>query len=625
MRTLLLALCLSHLAAADAARDARWQADLDTLATQLPQLHPNLFFKVSRADFNQAVADLRAAIPQLSDAAVMVGLARITALPGDAHTNLFLTQRNSAFRLLPLQLKWFADGLFVTAAGQSYPQAVGARVLQIGARSLDDTYQAVASIISHENDTWVRDQSPNYLVNADILQALGIAPSNTSVTFVLQDAAGAQFTLDIASLAPGGSAALILAPDPAAGFTPFYLQQTNRNYWFTYIASSRTLYFAYNVCANMASLSFADFNTTLWQTFDSNQVDRFIIDLRNNSGGDSSVLNPFLQSGTARAAQLTATRAAVIIGNHTFSSAVLNAITMKQGPVMLIGEPTGGSANAYGEVKTLVLPNSQLAVSYSTRYIFTGFPDGPVVPDVIVPVYSADWFARHDPYLAAVLADETPLPAIPVSTEAAVVNAANSRLNSPIAPGSLATVYTAAALPSADAPAIPLPTKLAGVEVLVNGVSAPLYVVRPGQINFQVPSATPVGPAAVEIRRDGARLASATALVASAAPGIFATDASAPLSPGAVVQIYATGQGATDPAAPDGGVPSQLTQSRLAPRVYFGAELAEVLFSGLQPSLPGVWQINVRVPATGNLSGQTPVFVAIGSNAGNAVTVPLGN
>ena len=42
---------LAQVAWADAARDARWIQDLDTLSTQLPRLHPNLFFKVSRADF----------------------------------------------------------------------------------------------------------------------------------------------------------------------------------------------------------------------------------------------------------------------------------------------------------------------------------------------------------------------------------------------------------------------------------------------------------------------------------------------------------------------------------------------------------------------------------------------
>jgi len=81
--TLLLLVGLSRLLAADAARDARWREDLDTLTTQLPALHPNLFFQTPRSEFDRAAADLRAAIPDLNDAEVMVGLARITALPGE--------------------------------------------------------------------------------------------------------------------------------------------------------------------------------------------------------------------------------------------------------------------------------------------------------------------------------------------------------------------------------------------------------------------------------------------------------------------------------------------------------------------------------------------------------------
>ena len=84
--TLLLLVGLSRLLAADAARDARWRQDLDTLTTQLPALHPNLFFQTPRSEFLRAANELSNAIPDLSDAEVMVGLARIAALPGDGHT-----------------------------------------------------------------------------------------------------------------------------------------------------------------------------------------------------------------------------------------------------------------------------------------------------------------------------------------------------------------------------------------------------------------------------------------------------------------------------------------------------------------------------------------------------------
>ena len=632
MRILLLLLASVTTLAADAARDARWTQDLDTLTTQLPRLHPNLFFHVSRADFNQAAADLRAAIPSLSDVEVMAGMARITAMPGDGHTNLFLTQRNSMFRLLPLQLKWFQDGLFVVAVGQAYPRAAGARVIQIGTVPLDDAYQAVSAIISHENDSWVRDQSPNYLVNADLLQALKIAPSNSSVTFQLEDAAS-QFTVDIASLDPNTSTRNTIIPDPNTGFTPLYRQHNDRYYWYTYFESSRTFYFAYNVCEDQSDLPFAQFNAQLWQAFDASHAELFVIDLRNNSGGNSAVINPFLISGAARANLISSVRAAVIIGQHTFSSGILDAIQLKQGPVIFVGEPSGGSPNSYGEVQTLVLPNSQLNVSYSTRYFNTGYPDGPLMPDVAVPIYSADYFARHDPFLAAVLAD-----AAPSSTfnSRAVFNSATLRPDAPVAPGSLATLFAdLGSAVSADAASIPLPAKLGGMEVLVDGVAAPLLAVRPGQVNFQVPSATSSTIATVHVRRDGGTVGSYSAWIAGTAPGLYAgavldqngglVTADRSAAPGSVIQIYANGQGATDPPVADGAAPGGIAQSRLVPRVYFGADLADVVFSGLSPAFPGLWQINVRVPESPNVSGQMPVFVAIGATASNGVSVPVGN
>ncbi len=572
----------ARLLLAEGARDLAWQQDLDTIATQLPRLHPNLFFQVSRPDWNQAVADLRAAIPQLTDVQVMAGLARVTALVGDGHTNLFLTQRNASFRLLPLTMRWFDDGLYITAAGALYPRALGARVEQIGDVPLEQAYAAVSAIISHENDSWVREMSPLYLVNADLLQALNITGSNASATFVLKDAKG-QFTLEVASGDPGASVKLASAPDPNNGFTALWQQHTDRYYWHTYVASSKLLYFAYNVCAEQSDLSFAQFNQQFWQTFDANPVDTMVIDLRNNTGGNSAVINPFVASGLARVNRLADVRVVVIIGRRTFSSGILTAITLKQGPVYIVGEASGGSPNSYGEVLTLVLPNSKLNVSYSTRHFsFVGYPDGPLMPDVPVRSYSADYFARHDPFLGAVLADTRT-----VFHTAAVFNAAAPRLDQPVAPGSLATVF-------AD-----LGDDLTGISVLVNGRSAPLLAVTSGQINFQVPEATEPGIGTVSIRRRGGEVASYSAWIAAAAPGIFAVKGAAP-----VITIWATGQGGSGDL----------------PRVYFGAELADVLYSGAS-SYPGLWQINVLVPPAA--SGEMPVFVAIGGNASNGASAGI--
>jgi uncharacterized protein (TIGR03437 family) len=152
------------------------------------------------------------------------------------------------------------------------------------------------------------------------------------------------------------------------------------------------------------------------------------------------------------------------------------------------------------------------------------------------------------------------------------------------------------------------------VQVLVNDVAAPLIAVRPGQINLQIPAETSVGTAPVRITLDGATIATGLTMVTAAAPGLFVGDPldagrpAAAIVDGRTVQIYGTGQGLA---------------SAGAPRVYLGAELAPVSFSGPQPSFPGLWQINLEAPDS--MVGQVPLFVAIGGTVSNGVTVRLGN
>jgi uncharacterized protein (TIGR03437 family) len=643
MKPLLLALLFTaELAMGDAARDARWQQDLQYLATQLPQSQPDFYSLVPASQFNQAVSDLSNAIPNISDAVVEVGLANLVAMPGVAHTALYLTQVNSSFHLLPLSMAWFDDGLFVTAAAPPYTQARGAKVVQIGALATGDAYTAVSAIISHENDAWVRWFSPNYLNNADILQAMQISPSNTSVHFVFQGLAGTQFAMDIAAIDPGVAFPALTAYG-SAGFVPFYQQNRSQNYWYSYVESSGLLYFAYNVCEDMSGLPFSQFNSQFWSFFDSHPVQRLVIDLRNNGGGNSAVINPFITSLMQRGQRLSGMPVYAMIGPATFSSGVMAAISMEQYGVQLAGKPTGSNPNGYGNVSYLTLPNSHLAVSYATHYFsFPQLPAGPLMPNVSVPLASADYFARHDAFLAAALAG-APSTNGPTPTAAGgvtVVNAATYRADLPVAPGSLAAAFgnfTGAV--SADTAGLPLATSLGGVQLLVNGIPAPLVAVRPSQIDFQVPANTASFLADIQVVGGGRTLATGTVWIQRWSPGLFIAnllDTSRPIaavdqnsapigtagvSAGSIIQIFGTGQGAGSSAIADGTAGA--VQTLAQPQIFFGTEQAEVVYSGYPGIFPGMWQANVRVPVSAAVSGQVPLFVAIGGAASNGVTVQV--
>jgi translation elongation factor P/translation initiation factor 5A len=90
--------------------------------------------------------------------------------------------------------------------------------------------------------------------------------------------------------------------------------------------------------------------------------------LRNNSGGDSSILNPFLDK--LKKNYLNKKDSSyVFIGRNTFSSALMNAVNLKINyRSILIGESTSANVNHYGETDGFRLPNSKIIVGYSTKY-----------------------------------------------------------------------------------------------------------------------------------------------------------------------------------------------------------------------------------------------------------------
>lgn len=218
--------------------------------------------------------------------------------------------------------------------------------------------------------------------------------------------------------------------------------------------------------------------------------------------------------------------------------------------------------------------------------------------------------------------------------DAVAVNAAGFRLGLPVAPGSLVSVFGAfPGFPTAAVSGPPLPFELQGVDVLIGGRPAPLLFVSPGQINLQLPGALPPGLAAGQVRFGGIPAANFTVAVVPRAPGLFAAlnqdgtlnSPSQPARHGDVLQVFGTGQGETAPPVPDGEPapfgPFALTPA--PPDVTIGGRPAAVLFSGLAPGLPGVWQINARIPQDAPEGAAVP-FVATYGFASNPLPVAIG-
>ncbi len=195
------------------------------------------------------------------------------------------------------------------------------------------------------------------------------------------------------------------------------------------------------------------------------------------------------------------------------------------------------------------------------------------------------------------------------------------------APGMLATIFafpnTQFGNETANFSSLPIPDTLGDVQVLVAGQPSPILYAGPLQINFQVPSATPVGGLQeIQVVRasTGQVLASWLFNFYAVSPGLFTAEstgngqlaatnqdgtvnnAANPAKAGTYVTLYGTGQGLVSGMPPDGHATptSPLLTSSPNVKVFINSDFVpqgDIQFSGLAPGFVGVWQINVKVPA----------------------------
>jgi uncharacterized protein (TIGR03437 family) len=194
-----------------------------------------------------------------------------------------------------------------------------------------------------------------------------------------------------------------------------------------------------------------------------------------------------------------------------------------------------------------------------------------------------------------------------------------------------------------------LPTSVGGISVKVNGQAAYVQYVSATQVNFLMPANAAAGIANVDLITPTGVMSS-TLEIDTIAPGLFcytlkgvlypasvfatATGVvyvaptaalsgynSRPAAPGDIIELYATGCGLTNPAAPDGVVLTSVypAANLAAFQVTIAGNAAPVLFAGLVS--PGLWQINVQIPS-GLIGGNQPLVLSV-SNATSQPSVMI--
>ncbi|MBZ5724770.1 MAG: hypothetical protein LAP87_07210 [Acidobacteriia bacterium] len=375
----------------------KWKEDLDFLTRQLPARHKNLFYRLRQEDFAAQAAKIAADLPHMNEAEIRTALVRLVASAGNAHTSINALSRTPWY---PMRLVQFPDGFYVVEAAPEYRDAIGARLVSIGDTAAAVVAARLRPLVPMETPQCEKTYIPGLLRSAAALQATKVLPDMAAGAFRFEKD-GRTFQVRVRAVEGGASPILEGFPYSA----PLYLSDLKSAYWFRYLPSDRTLYIQYNRCENVKTRPFADFANEAMQAAASNPVDKLVVDLRHNGGGNSQVIDPLIAALKRRPHLTRKGRFFVLIGRDTFSSGFIAAWQLrKQFRARLVGEVSAQRPNGYGDVGVFELPNSGLRVRYCTKYFrfVKGDPDALPV-DVPVELTARDYFAGRDPVLEKVL------------------------------------------------------------------------------------------------------------------------------------------------------------------------------------------------------------------------------
>jgi uncharacterized protein (TIGR03437 family) len=190
------------------------------------------------------------------------------------------------------------------------------------------------------------------------------------------------------------------------------------------------------------------------------------------------------------------------------------------------------------------------------------------------------------------------------------------------------------------------PTTLNGVQVLIDGIAAPLYYVEATQIAAIVPySAIGFPIVTIQVNNNSVLSSTITAFVTPGAPGVFTIPSngvgvaaaehldgsliteSHPAQPGESISVYLTGLGQVFPPLTADGQPGGSTTLNKTVNTISAvidgptaSTAATVLYSGLAPTLTGLYQVNLTIPS-GVTAGDNYLEIDVLNSGGSATSI----
>ena len=393
----------------------QWREDLEFLKSELPKRHVHLFFSLSQKDFNRHIDNLVSNLDAMNKSDILIGLQRLVAKIGDSHTSVSFPV-GSASRV-PLNTYFYSDGVYIT---EGIPDLLNKKILSINGFAINTILDSLTLLVVNDNASMLQERLPRFLSNLNVLRYFGFLKGNT-IVYRCQDSSKAvkeyKFAVSDFDSMRENSVKASVSGDRYPSF-----KSVNDFFWQEFQEDDSIYYVRYKECVSRFMNffihyflfeprdirpvpSFHKFKKVLLRDLKQLPVKKLVFDMRDNGGGSSFQGTSLIKKIAKNKVINQRGRIFVLIDRGTFSSAFSNTLDFKNfTQAITVGESPSQRTGSFGDIRSFILPNSKLRVSYSTKYFSDESLKGDrFIPDIEVPIDFEDFINGIDrAYLEAV-------------------------------------------------------------------------------------------------------------------------------------------------------------------------------------------------------------------------------
>ncbi|WP_299674717.1 hypothetical protein [uncultured Tenacibaculum sp.] len=393
-----------------------WRNDLNFLQHKIHKDYTSLFVKTTKTDFDTKIKKLHQDIPNLQEHEIIVRMTEIIASFEYGHTGIYFGLNPMKFHSFPFNLYEYNDGIFIEGVSKVYEKALGSKVLKINNIDISEALEKVKSVVNSENSQYFKAYGINYLTIAEVLHAKRITSTLQKTIELTLEKDGKVFQMEFNVLPKGQSVSKkysyiqqnenwLTARNQNS--TPLYLKHLDKVYFQEYLPKHKAIYVRHSKISDDKSVNTENFYRGVFDFIEHNEVEKLIIDLRLNGGGNNYLNKPIIKEIIRSNAINKVGNLYVIIGRRTFSACqnLVNELDNYTN-VIFVGEPTAENVNFWGDARPEVLPNSKIPVYLS----FAWWQDKPawenaewIAPQIPITMSFKEYITNQDPVLQAAL------------------------------------------------------------------------------------------------------------------------------------------------------------------------------------------------------------------------------